>query len=327
MNIDVQISEVGPRDGLQSIDSIMPTEAKLRWIEAQFAAGTTEIEVGSFVPAKLLPQLADTGEVAGQAVKIEGLTVAVLTPNLHGLKAAVEQGVHKASIPFSMSESHSKKNVNKTHAQMLEEIGRCMAYLQSLPESARPAFEVGLSTAFGCTIEGAVPEARVIRLAEQVVELGVDEVGLSDTTGVGNPRQLKRLVEGIWHHCGREKLNGVHLHNTRGQGLANALMAVETGITTLDSSLGGIGGCPWAPGASGNIVTEDLVFMLESMGVNTGIDIEALLAVREIVQQALPNETLYGYTPSAGLPPDWPYQDDVQQNALQDTRPGQVLAR
>ena len=331
MNIDVQISEVGPRDGLQSLDSIMPTDAKVRWIEAQFAAGTSEIEVGSFVPAKLLPQLADTGTVVDEARNIEGLTIAVLAPNLHGLKAAVKHGAHKASIPFSMSESHSKKNVNKTHRQMLEEIERCVEYLQTLPESARPVFEVGLSTAFGCTIEGAVPEDHVIRLAEQVVKLGVDEVGLSDTTGVGNPRQLKRLVEGIWHHCGREKLNGVHLHNTRGQGLANALMAVETGITTLDSSLGGIGGCPWAPGASGNIVTEDLVFMLESMGVNTGIDLEVLLAVREIVQQALPEETLHGYTPSAGLPPGWPYQRSqqsaTQDGAQQDTLPGQAAAR
>jgi hydroxymethylglutaryl-CoA lyase len=185
---------------------------------------------------------------------------------------------------------------------MLEEIGLCVDYLATVSEHKRPHLEVGLSTAFGCTIEGAVPESRVIAMAEKVVALGVDEVGLSDTTGYGNPAQLKRLAEGIWSAIGQEKLTGVHLHNTRGQGLANALMAVELGFTTVDSSLGGIGGCPWAPGASGNVVTEDLVWMLESMGLRTGIDLEKLLAVREIVRAALPGEPLYGFIPDAGLP-------------------------
>ncbi len=309
MKKDIQISEVGPRDGLQSVTSIMPTDAKKRWIKAQFEAGTTEIEVGSFVPASLLPQMADTAEVTRYASSLEGLDVAVLAPNLYGVKAAAENGAHKISIPFSMSESHSVKNVRKTHSQMLEEIARCSEFIQSLGEQ-RPMLEVGLSTAFGCSIEGAVPESRVIAMAEEVIKLGVDEVGLSDTTGVGNPRQLKRLAEGIWQHCGREKLNGAHLHNTRGQGLAVALMAVEIGMTTLDSSLGGLGGCPFAPGASGNIVTEDLVFMLESMGLNTGIDIEKLIEVRTLVQAALPDETLYGFTPDAGTPLGWPYGEN-----------------
>jgi len=302
VTIDIEISEVGPRDGLQSVRSIMPTEAKKAWIKAQFEAGTPEIEVGSFVPAKLLPQLADTAELVEYAKNLDGLTVAVLVPNLRGLQGAVASGAHKVSIPFSMSEQHSLKNVKKSHDQMRDEIQRCVDFLNTVPPAQRPTFEVGLSTAFGCTIEGEVPEARVIDIAEQVVAMGVDEVGLSDTTGYGNPAQLKRLAEGIWANCGRDKLNGVHLHNTRGQGLANALMAVEIGITTIDSSLGGIGGCPWAPGASGNIVTEDLVFLLESMGLRTGIDIEALFAVRELVQAALPEEEMYGFTPAAGLP-------------------------
>jgi hydroxymethylglutaryl-CoA lyase len=142
----------------------------------------------------------------------------------------------------------------------------------------------------------------VIEMAAAVLELGADEVGLSDTTGYGNPAQLKRLARGIWAAIGEDKLRGVHLHNTRGQGLANALMAVELGFTTIDSSLGGLGGCPWAPGASGNIVTEDLVFLLEAMGLKTGIDMDGLLAARAIVSQALPNETLYGFVPEAGLP-------------------------
>lgn len=302
MEIDILVSEVGPRDGLQSIERVMPTQDKLDWIRAQFEAGTREIEVGSFVPPKLLPQMADTAEVTRRAAALEGLTVAVLVPNRKGLEHALAAGAHKVSIPFSMSESHSIKNVRKTHAQMLTEIRACIELLASVDARQRPAFEVGLSTAFGCTIEGSVPEDRVVRMAEQVIELGVDEVGLSDTTGYGNPAQLKRLAQGIWSAIGRERMTGVHLHNTRGQGLANVLMAVELGFTTIDSSLGGIGGCPFAPGASGNIVTEDLVFLLESMGLNTGIDLERLFEVRAQVQAALPGEPMYGFVPDAGLP-------------------------
>ena len=307
MSIDIVISEVGPRDGLQSIRSILPTETKKRWIKALFDAGIAEIEVGSFVPPKLLPQMADSAEITRFAKTVEGLDVAVLAPNLHGIKTAVASGADKISIPFSMSEPHSIKNVNKTHAQMLEEIGRCANYINTLPEDNRPDLEVGLSTAFGCSIDGKVPEKRVINLAEKVIALGVPEVGLSDTTGSGNPKQLERLVKGIWENCGREVLNGVHLHNTRGQGLANALKAVEMGITTIDSSLGGIGGCPFAPGASGNIVTEDLVFLLESMGLNTGISLEGLNEARRLIQEALPEEPLYGFTPSAAVPKGWPF--------------------
>lgn len=303
MTIDILVSEVGPRDGLQSIQRIMSTAHKKRWIQAQFEAGTREIEVGSFVPPKLLPQMADTAEVVGWATKnLEGLDVAVLVPNLRGLNDAVGAGAHKVSIPFSMSETHSLKNVRKTHDQMLGEIRQCVDFLATVPENGRPHFEVGLSTAFGCTLEGEVPESRVIRMAEAVVELGVDEVGLSDTTGYGNPAQLRRLANGIWSAVGRERMTGVHLHNTRGQGLANALMAVELGFTTVDSSLGGLGGCPFAPGASGNIVTEDLVWMLEAMGLRTGIDLDALLAVRQLVKDALPGEPLYGFVPDAGVP-------------------------
>jgi len=307
VTIDIKISEVGPRDGLQSIQRVMPTEDKKVWLQALFDAGIPEIEVGSFVPASLLPQMADTAEIVRFATGLNGLVVAVLVPNLTGLKNAVEAGAHKVSIPFSMSETHSMKNVRKNHAEMLDEVGRCIGFLQTLPEENRPRFEVGLSTAFGCTLEGPVPEARVIKMAAAVVELGADEVGLSDTTGYGNPQQLKRLAQGIWRACGTEKMSGVHLHNTRGQGLANALMAVELGFTTIDSSLGGIGGCPFAPGASGNIVTEDLVWMLESMGLNTGIDLPKLLATREIVEKALPGEPLYGFLAAAGLPLQSPH--------------------
>ncbi len=301
-SIDIEISEVGPRDGLQSIDSVMSTADKKAWIEAEAAAGVPEIEVGSFVPAKVLPQLADTAEIVAHARTIPGLAVAALVPNARGAEGAIAAGAHKITLPLSVSETHSLRNLNRTHEQVLEEVRKIRAMLDDLPETERPRFEGGLSTAFGCTLEGPIAPDDVVRLAGELMRAGVDEVGLSDTTGYGNPAQLKRLAEGIWAACGRDKLTGVHLHNTRGQGLANALMAVEIGMTTIDSSLGGIGGCPFAPGASGNIVTEDLVFLLESMGLRTGIDLEALFAVRELVQAALPDEELYGFTPEAGLP-------------------------
>jgi hydroxymethylglutaryl-CoA lyase len=302
MPIDILVSEVGPRDGLQGIRSIMPLDAKCAWIAAEAAAGATEIEVGSFVPAKLLPQLADTAEVVKFARAIPGLTVAVLVPNLQGAAAAVAAGAQKITLPLSVSETHSLKNVRRTHAQVLEEARSIVALLRTLPAAQRPKFEGGLSTAFGCTIEGDVPADKVVALAEALMEAGCDEVGLSDTTGYANPAQVKHLVRRVRAAVGDHALTGLHLHNTRGLGLANVLAGLEVGITTFDSSLGGLGGCPFAPGASGNIVTEDLVFMLEAMGLRTGIDLPKLLAVREILRTAVPAEALFGFTPDAGLP-------------------------
>jgi hydroxymethylglutaryl-CoA lyase len=298
----ILVSEVGPRDGLQSISGIMPLAAKKAWIAAEAAAGVQEIEVGSFVPAKLLPQLADTAAVVEYARSIPGLTVAVLVPNLKGAEAAVQAGAHKLTIPLSVSETHSLKNVRRTHAQMLDEVRGISALLKSLPATTRPAFEGGLSTAFGCTLEGTIASAKVVALAEALMQAGCDEVGLSDTTGYANPAQVRTLVRQVQHAIGAHVVTSLHLHNTRGLGLANVIAGLEVGITTFDSSLGGLGGCPFAPGASGNIVTEDLVFMLEAMGLDTGIDLPKLLTVRDILRDALPGEPLYGFTPDAGLP-------------------------
>jgi len=300
--IDVLISEVGPRDGLQSIDAVMPFEAKKAWVAAEAAAGVREIEVGSFVPPRLLPQMADTAELVGWARSISGLTVAALVPNLKGAENAVRAGAHKISLPLSVSETHSKANLRKSHDEVLDEIRAIRALLDRQPADRRPGFEGSLSTAFGCTLEGRVPEDKVVEMAARLMDAGCDEVGLSDTTGTANPRQIVRLIRLVRAEVGNDRLTGVHLHNTRGLGLANALAALDEGITTLDSSLGGLGGCPYAPGASGNIVTEDLVFMLESMGLKTGIDLERLMSVRQIITDALPGETLYGFTPDAGLP-------------------------
>ena len=301
-HIDVLVSEVGPRDGLQSIKSIMPLAAKKEWISAEAAAGVREIEVGSFVSPRLLPQLADTAAVVAHALSIRGLTVAVLVPNLKGAQAAVAAGAHKITLPFSASDTHLLKNVRRTPEQMLEETRAIVALLRSLPADRRPRFEVGISTAFGCSYEGAVPEDKVVRLAQAVTAAGCDEVGLSDTTGYANPTQVKSLVARVRGAVGRPAFAGLHLHNTRGLGLANVLAGLEVGVSTFDSSLGGLGGCPWAPGASGNVVTEDLVFMLEAMGVKSGIDLNRLLSVRKILAAALPEESVYGFVPEAGLP-------------------------
>ncbi len=302
---EVLISEVGPRDGLQSIATIMPLEAKMAWVRAEAAAGVREIEVGSFVPASLLPQLADTAELVAFAKTIDGLTVAALVPNRRGAEAAIAAGADKITLPVSASETHSQKNVRRSHAQMIEEARAIAQMIRAAPAAKRPKFEGGLSTAFGCTIEGAIPDATLLRLAEALMAAGCDEVGLADTSGYANPAQVKRLIRLVRNAVGADALTGIHLHNTRGLGLANVVAALDMGLTTFDSSLGGIGGCPFAPGASGNIVTEDLVFMLEAMGIRTGIDLEALLAVRTLVAESLAGEPLYGFVPEAGLPLDF----------------------
>lgn len=302
----IEISEVGPRDGLQNIKSIMPLEAKKAWINAEAAAGIPEIEVGSFVPAKILPQLADTAKLVAHAVTIKGLTVAALVPNLRGAENAIKAGVHKITIPLSASETHSLKNVNRTHAQMINEVKNIVELIRTLPFDQRPKFEGGISTAFGCTLEGEISETKILDLASALMEAGCDEVGLSDTTGYATPGHVVKLVKAVKREVGNENLTGLHIHNTRGLGLANVVAALDHGITTFDASLGGLGGCPFAPGASGNIVTEDLAFMLDSMGFDTGIDIDLLLKVNEVVKAALPEEDLFGFTPEAGLPKGYP---------------------
>ncbi len=300
----ILVSEVGPRDGLQSIAAVMPTPAKLRWIGALAAAGLREIEVCSFVPPKLLPQMADAAEVVAGARRLSGLAVAALAPNLRGARAAFEAGAAKVTLPVSVSEAHSLANVRKTHAQMRDEVAAVVALRNAEFPSVK--LEAGLSTAFGCTLAGQVPEADTLRLAAAMAQLGVDEVGLSDTTGYANPAQVKRLFKALRAELG-ERAGGAHFHNTRGQGLANVVAALEADVSTFDASQGGLGGCPYAPGATGNIVTEDLVFLLESMGLDTGIDINGLLAARAALREGLPGEPLYGHVPDAGLPNGFAY--------------------
>ncbi len=295
----VLISEVGPRDGLQSVAGTMPTADKFAWIDALYEAGLREIEVCSFVPAKLLPQMADAAEVVKHALTLPGLTVMALVPNLRGAEAALAAGVHKLTIPVSASAAHSLANVRKTREQMIDEV-RAIVQLRN-ERAPKVKVEAGISTAFGCTIQGIVEEDDVVWMAEQVVAAGVDEAGLSDTTGMANPAQVRRLFNRVRSAIG-DRTGAAHMHNTRGLGLANCLAAFDVGVRTFDSSLGGLGGCPYAPGASGNVVTEDLVFMFEAMGIATGIDIDKLIAARAPLQAGLPGEPIYGMTPEAGLP-------------------------
>lgn len=299
---DVLISEVGPRDGLQAIRASMPTADKLRWIDALVASGLREIEVGSFVPAKHLPQMADAAAVVRHALTHPGVTVMALVPNVRGAESALQAGVHKLTVPMSASAAHSLANVRKTREEMLEELRAIVRLCRASAPGVK--VEAGISTAFGCSLQGEVKEDDVVWLASECIAAGADESGLSDTTGMANPAQVRRLFNKVRAAIG-EQTGAAHMHNTRGLGLANCLAAYDVGVRSFDSSLGGLGGCPFAPGASGNVVTEDLVFMFEAMGVHTGIDLEKLIAARAPLRAGLPGETIYGMTPEAGLPKGW----------------------
>lgn len=299
---DVVVREVGPRDGLQSLSTVLPTADKLVWLRAEAAAGVREIEVGSFVPAGALPQLADTTEVVAGAKRIGGFEVAALVPNLRGTQAAVTSGVDKINGVVSVSEDHNRSNLRRTTAESMAEIGRTVAFCRQTAPDRRPLVGVALATSFGCTIGGAVPEGRVRDLAAELARFGPDEIVLADTVGYGNPAAVKRLFSSIRADLGPEITIGAHFHDTRGTGLANVVAALDAGIRHFDASLGGLGGCPYAPGATGNIATEDLVHMLEAMGLRTGIDLERLLEVRRVVQGTLPGAPFEGALARAGIP-------------------------
>jgi hydroxymethylglutaryl-CoA lyase len=298
---EIEICEVGPRDGLQIIAAFMATEAKLSWIRAEHAAGVKTIEVCSFIPPKLSQQFVDSAEVVAFARGLPGLSVVALVPNLKGAERAAAAGAHQISFPLSASHSHSLSNLRKTPEEQLAELSRTVDFLKTLPEETRPKLSAGISTAFGCSIEGLVPETQVLSYLEQILAIGPDSVSLADTVGYGNPAQVRRVMKEARRLAGKMSLAG-HMHDTMGLGLANSLAAFEAGCDSLDASLSGLGGCPYAPGASGNVATEDLVFMLESMGVRTGIDLDQLIAVRAIIANALPETPLYGRLATVGLP-------------------------
>jgi hydroxymethylglutaryl-CoA lyase len=295
----VVIREVGLRDGLQSIARVLPTAHKLEWIRDAHAAGLREIEVGSFVPARLLPQLADTAELVAFAKTLPGLVTSVLVPNLKGAERAIESGADLMLLPLSASHAHSLANLRKTPDDVVHDIARIRDLRDA--SGSKCLIEVGLSTAFGCTIQGKVEPDEVLRLLKAVLDLGADRVGLADTVGYADPLMVARLFEAAFELAG-DRLACGHFHDTRGLGMANVYAAWLAGVRRFDACLAGIGGCPHAPGASGNVATEDVAYLFASMGVATGVDFERTLALRSRVAAWLDGEPLHGSLWRAGLP-------------------------
>ena len=298
---NVYVHEVGLRDGLQSISTFVPTTVKNEWCREEFSAGVTEIEVCSFVPSKLLPQFSDATEVVRYAQTLERLTVAALVPNLKGAERALELGVHKINYVISASESHNRANIRRSTEESALDFDRIVDACRHSQLQRKPTVVGGISTALGCTIEGPVSVESVRRLALRLVRAGADEIVLADTVGYADPASVRRLFSSVKGDIGDIPITA-HFHDTRGLGLANVLAALDVGIRAFDASLAGLGGCPYAPGASGNITTEDLVFMLESMGLDTGIDIQALIEVRKKVCLKLGDQIYHGAVANAGLP-------------------------
>lgn len=295
----IEVVEVGLRDGLQILDRVMPTADKIAWLSAEHSCGVRRFEVASFVPPKLMPQMADAANVVSAARKIDGLTAAALVPNVRGAEAAIAAGAQVITIPISASEAHSLANLRRSPAEAVATLRDIRGLIDRSGEAIR--LDAGIATAFGCTIQGDVPETAVVALAQACADAGADTIGLADTVGYANPEQVRRLFSHTRERVGH-RLRSAHFHDTRGTGLANVVAAIEAGIRAFDASLGGLGGCPHAPGASGNIATEDVVFMLESMGFDTGIDLSELIQVRNRLANWLPGEPLYGKVAQAGLP-------------------------
>ena len=298
---DVWVREVGTRDGLQSIAKILDTATKLEWIALEAAAGVSEIEVGSFVPAKLLPQMADSAAVVAGAKMIPDLHVSVLVPNLRGAESAMTAGADQLNYVLSVSEAHNRANVRRSVQESIDDFSRIIALRNSRPEYRSIRVAGGLATAFGCTIAGRVTLSEVLAAAQALVDLGADELAIADTVGYGNPAQCREMFREVLA-LARDIPVAAHFHDTRGLGLANVDAALEVGVRRFDASLGGLGGCPYAPGASGNIVMDDLVFMLEAMGLTTGVDLEALLQTRRFMESHLDGEPTRGAIMRAGLP-------------------------
>jgi hydroxymethylglutaryl-CoA lyase len=301
MSEKAMVREVGLRDGLQNIARFIPTDVKKAWIDAEHAAGVREIEVASLVPPKLIPQFADSEDVVRHALSRSGLTVAVLIPNLKGAERAIAMGAHKMNYVLSVSEAHNLANVRRSTADSVTDFKRVLAARDAVERPRRPKAVCGLATAFGCTIQGHVDEDVVRRIAAEVAEAGADEITIADTVGYANPTAVGRVFRAVLAEIGGLPV-AAHFHDTRGLGLANVKAALDAGVRAFDASLAGLGGCPYAPGASGNIVMEDLAFMLESMGFATGVDFKRLMSVREIIARGIPEVDLLGNLPKAGLP-------------------------
>ena len=298
---DIIVREVGLRDGLQIHPTFMPTADKLTWIQNEFQAGVGEIEVTSFVPSKLIPQFADATEVCQGALKHKDLVVSALIPNLKGAQRGIELGVRKLNYVVSVSKTHNLKNVRRERDASMQDFKAIVDLIKTLPQAQRPLIGAGLSTALGCSYEGKIAVTEVVLCAEQLLDAGADEIVVCDTVGYADPAQTRAVLKAVLAVAGRVPV-AAHFHDTRGTGLANVTAALDCGIQYFDASLGGLGGCPFAPGASGNIVMEDLCFMLDAMGLKTGVNLDALLSTREAMSKSLSDLKLYGQLAKAGLP-------------------------
>ncbi|MBX9588050.1 MAG: hydroxymethylglutaryl-CoA lyase [Hyphomonadaceae bacterium] len=296
----VHVREVGLRDGLQLVSTILTTEQKLEWCRRAADAGIREIEVTSFVPATVVPQFVDAEAVAQGAIAIGGCTPTALVPNLKGAQRALSLAIPKINYVVSASEDHNLANVRRTTRESVEDFARIIAARDNQSER-RAKVGAGIATSFGCTLAGAVPEARVIGLAADLLALGADEIVIADTVGYADPGAVRRLLTAVLREAGAKPV-ACHFHDTRGLGLANVTTALDVGIRAFDASLAGLGGCPFAPGASGNVGTEDCIFLFESLGFATGVDIARLLALRRSVEAWLPGERFSGTIARAGLP-------------------------
>ena len=295
----VSLREVGLRDGLQLVKGFPSTAAKQRWLREEHGAGVRHFEVGSFLPAATFPQFADVRDIVRTVATLPGAHGIALALNERGVNEALASGVAEIATVVSATEEHSQANAKRSRDQAIANVRRLCELRDASPH--KPVVNAAISMALGCSIAGPVEPKQVIALVEKCLEAGVDFVAVADTVGYAGPRQVGELTRAIVKLSGPKPVC-VHLHDTRGMGIANASAALDAGARILDGSLGGLGGCPFAPGATGNVVFEDLVFLCESKGFPTGIDIEKLVAVRSILRSEMPGEPLYGGLARAGLP-------------------------
>lgn len=301
----IQVREVGLRDGLQMIAGIVPTASKLEWLAAEVAAGVHDFDVTSFVSKSRMPQFADAEQMVQATALLPDVRASVLTLNARGAERALEAGAQRLVYVLSASTAHSQGNAGRDTDTALREFGEVVRLARASGRAVH--LEAGIATAFGCTLEGAIDSSRVRHLAQRLAALGADEIMLADTVGYAQPRQVQALFTAVRQDLGALVLGG-HFHDTRGLALANVVAALDAGVTKFDAALGGLGGCPFAPGASGNVATEDLVFVLHSMGYATGIDLPQLLQVRQQLSAWLPGVELSGAIARAGLPRHFGWQ-------------------
>lgn len=299
----VMLREVGLRDGLQLVTQFPTTSHKQQWLSQEYAAGVRSFEVGSFLPAARFPQFADVRDVISHARSLPDVYLAALTLNERGAADAVAAAVDEMVFVISASESHSQANIRRSRSDAVAMLAGICKQTKAAESADQPMpfVSAGIAMAFGCSLEGHVAVDEVLRMVDACVDAGADIIALADTVGYAGPRQVGELVAAVKRRIGNKPL-GVHLHDTRGMAIANAAAALDNGATLLDGALAGLGGCPFAPGATGNVVFEDLVFLCETKGYNTGINLEALVHVREILSEAMPQEPLYGGLARSGLP-------------------------